>query len=103
MIDDLLNQDCSIIKVERDEYGDYIPSDPILTKCRANESFQIVKNQAGEDVVSSIQLWLPKDVDITRENIDKRRINYRGKQFSIISVRNRIDLFGNPIFKVVNV
>jgi hypothetical protein len=103
MINHLLKQDCGIIKIERDRFGGVTESDPIPTKCRATESFEWVRNGAGEEVVSSITFWLNPDVDIDMNNIDDRRIEYNGKSHNIISVRNRRNSLGEIIFKVVSV
>ncbi|WP_163581114.1 hypothetical protein [Gracilibacillus saliphilus] len=90
------------MRVERNAYGDIVESDPIDLKCRANEEFKIIKNNAGEEVVSSIQLWLPFEADINYKNITKRRITYEGKELIPISVKNRRDTLGETVFKVVN-
>ncbi|AIF45429.1 hypothetical protein [Virgibacillus sp. SK37] len=103
MINDLLNQDCFIIKTVRDSYGDYIQGDPIHTDCRTSEKFENVKNKAGEEVVSSLRFWLPKDVDINEKNLTDTLIRYHDKDYSIISMQNRIDLMGETLFKVVYV
>lgn len=103
MIGHLLNQECFIVKVERDSYGDVVETDPIKVDCRAYESFEIIKNQAGEDVVSSIRFWIPSEIDIDDESITKTQIKHKNKDYSIISVRNRFDTLGKSIFKVVSV
>jgi len=103
MIEHLLNQDCEYVVIERDSYGKVVESDPYLIKCRATESFQMVKNNAGEEVVSSIQFWFSNEVDIDVDTLTKRRIVYNGKSYTPISVRNRRDTYGEPIFKVVSV
>ena len=103
MINHLLNQDCELILIETNRYGDVVESDPFPTKCRATESFEMVKNNAGVEVVSSIQFWLSSDVGIDFDTLTDRRIRYNGVDYIPISVRNRRDTYGNTIFKVVNV
>ncbi|WP_339227838.1 hypothetical protein NSQ77_19990 [Oceanobacillus sp. FSL K6-2867] len=103
MIEHLLQQDCEIIIIQTDRYGDVIESEPFSVKCRATESFEMVRNNAGIEVVSSIRFWFPKDVDIDVDTLTKRRIRYEGKDYTPISVRNRRDTYGQSIFKVVNV
>ncbi|MCR1833136.1 hypothetical protein NSA56_01830 [Oceanobacillus caeni] len=103
MINHLLQQDCKIVAIERDRFGDVIESEPIPAKCRAKESFNLIKNNAGEEVVTSIQFWMNPDVDLSNENLSSRRIKYDGIMYTPISVRNRRDTYGKSIFKVVSV
>ncbi|MFB4472145.1 hypothetical protein ACDI16_04210 [Oceanobacillus caeni] len=103
MIDHLLQQDCEIVAIERDRLGDVIESDPIPAKCRAKESFNLIRNNAGEEVVTSIQFWMNPNVDLSNENLPNRRIKYDGIMYIPISVSNRRDTFGKSIIKVVSV
>lgn len=103
MIEHLLQQDCEIIIIQTDRYGDVIESEPFHFKCRATESFEMVRNNAGVEVVSSIRFWFPNDVDIDVDTLTDRRIKYNGKDYIPISVRNRRDTYGQSIFKVVSV
>ncbi|WP_373892774.1 hypothetical protein [Virgibacillus sp. CBA3643] len=104
MINHLLKQDCSYIRIEGiDGYGDPIESDSIPAKCRAIETFEMVKNNAGEEVVSSIQFWFNSDIDLDSNTITERRIKYDGSTYTPISVANRRNTLGESIFKVVMV
>lgn len=91
------------MRIERDWYGDSIESDPIPAKCRATESFEMVKNNAGEEVVSSITFWFSPDVDLDNSTLDKRTIKYNGNDYAPISVTNRRNTLGESVMKVVNV
>lgn len=103
MIDHLLKQDCDIVKIEKDRYGDTVESDPISTKCRAEEKFELIKDNEAEEVVSSVTFWFNPDVDLSNDNVDDRKIKFNDESYTPISVQDRINTLGESVFKVVKV
>ncbi len=92
MINDLLNQECTIIPVTKNAYGKEDKGEPFSTKCRVKEEFQMVKNQAAQEVVSKLEFWFNPDASINEEF--NFLIGYKGEQ-RVITMKPKYDLFGN--------
>lgn len=102
LIEDFLNQDCSIIPSTKSLDGKPNESDPVPTKCRVKEKFQIIKNQAAEDVVSKHEFWFSPDTNIDYPTSNQEYlIDYENKKHSVISIENKRDTLGNITRKVV--
>lgn len=52
----------------RNDFGEVIPGESFTLKCRADERTQVVKNQIGEEVVSSVELLFDKLPDISYDD-----------------------------------
>ena len=52
----------------KDDWGRDLPGETIVLKCRADERTEVVKNQLGEEVVSSVQLMFDKLPDISYDD-----------------------------------
>jgi hypothetical protein len=92
------HEDCTIIiPGGKDVFGD--PIDPTLVpvKCRAKEKYQMVRNQAGETVVSNIEFWFYPETDIQLDYM----IKYKNVEYQIISIQPKKNTLGETIYKVV--
>lgn len=47
-----------------DDWGYPLPGEIITYKARVDEKTEVVQNQAGEEVVTGVQIWLDKLADI---------------------------------------
>lgn len=98
MINDLLNQQCLIIPFTKDSYGKPKKGEPILTNCRVKEKFDMVRNQAAEEVVSKLEIWFDPEVPIKLDESTKEfshLIDYKGVHH-IISIQPKYNLDGTP-------
>lgn len=93
-----LNEDCTIVvSGSKDVFGDPINPTYVSTKCRAKEKYQMVRNQAGETVVSNIELWLYHDIDIQLDY----KIQFNNNEYQIISIQPKKNTLGEVTRKVV--
>lgn len=92
-----LYQDCQIISTTKDMYGKYVKSQPFSVKCRVKEEYQMVKNKASEEVISSLEFWFYKDTILKLDDL----ILYEGKEYPIISIENKRNTLGDITRKVV--
>lgn len=91
------HQKCKIVPISgKDSYGKPIHSEPISINCRIKEKYQLVRNQASEEVTSRLEFWFPPDTEI--KILDE--IEY-GKKHSIISIVPKRNTLGEVVRKVV--
>lgn len=64
-----LKQTATIRKPDEvDKWGNVTPSEPFDLNCRADEVTEVVKNQLGNEVVSSVQLLFDKIPNISYDD-----------------------------------
>lgn len=62
-----LKQQVTIIKAAPggvDIYGNPIPGESIVYKCRVDETSERITNQNGQEALSTLQIWLDKYVPV---------------------------------------
>lgn len=99
MIEDFLNQDCTVIipRDELDMFGKPISPIEIPAKCRVKEKYKIVKNKSAEQVVSQIELWFEHDMEITTDSL----IRWGETEYPVISIQPKRNTLGEITYKVV--
>lgn len=60
-----LRQSITVYPPGNDDPWNPEPSVPFALKCRFQESIEVVRNQHGAEVVSSAQIFLAKDAEVT--------------------------------------
>lgn len=53
----------------QDDWGNVMPGETITMKCRADERTQVVQNQLGAEVVSSVQFLFDKIPNISYDDV----------------------------------
>lgn len=94
MINAYLQDDITIRKVTYDQWGTPSTSDT-STVGRFTFKTKLVRNNAGEQVVSSANVLLKPDESVAHED----KIVYSGKEYSIISIEVQKD-FTDRVIKI---
>ncbi|WP_404403807.1 hypothetical protein [Jeotgalibacillus malaysiensis] len=92
------HQTCKIFSMVKDAYGKPVKTNEHVTSCRVKESFKLVKNKAGEEVVSQIEVTLPSTAEVKLNDW----IEYAEKDYPIISLRITRNTLGEIVKKVIN-
>lgn len=91
------HQECTIYETGRDGYGKPIKMNMQTLKCRVKEKYQMVKNQAAQEIVSQLEFTLPPNAQVSVNHI----IGYEGKEYAIISLKITRNTIGEVVKKVV--
>jgi hypothetical protein len=94
-----LVQDCVIKEIKKDGYGKMSVVKETPCKCRAKEKFQLVLNQAAEKVTSEIEFTVPNEMNV---NVGFQ-IEYEGKSYTILSLKQTRNTLGEVVLKAVYV
>lgn len=93
------HQDCTVFEVVRDGWGNPIKKSEQHLKCRAKEKYQLVKDNASKEVLSQLEFTLPPEANV---KVDFK-IDYEGKEHTIISLKVTRNTIGAVVKKVVYV
>jgi hypothetical protein len=92
-------QDCVIYEIDRDGYGKPVKKNEQNLKCRVKEKYQLIKDKSAVDTVSELQITLPNDAVVKPDD----KVEFEGKEYAIISVKNTRNTLAEVIKKVVYV
>lgn len=104
MIPDLLNETCKIpsdLTTSWDGKESYTTVNPY--PCRAKEKYQLVKNNAGENVVSNIEFWLSPNAPVKLDLPIFYGVNENNNDIKhyVISIQPKKNTLGEVIYKKV--
>ena len=75
----------------RNEWGEMVFADPVTMRCRVDEGTQLVENQAGEEVVSTVSVMFDKypkiSYDDYLEYTDEHATIFKRKPIKIEPIR----------------
>lgn len=99
-----LRQYVTVYPPGNDDPWNPIPTVPFTLKCRFQESIEVVRNQYGAEVVSSAQIFLAKDAEVTVNHTFEYEDESGIKTtYTPHNVQPKRWLNGAPILKVVYV
>lgn len=99
IIEDYLKQTCYKMSDGIDGWDKpKILDTPIALKCQWIEKFKLIKDKTGKEVVSKIQVKLLPNAEI---KVDDLISIDQENNYSVISIEDKTDIFGNVKLKVV--
>lgn len=81
MINTYFQESCIHVQVTYDQWGNPIEN-PVGENCKIEYKTKYIKNEKGEDVVSNMQVYLRKNIDIQHED----KIQVDSAEYPIIQI-----------------